>query len=133
MFTKVSELAVRCLTWDDSGLYACADQFIDGYNVGVSVDDGATFAPLSQQDSPCGPPDSCGAGTSIGDECPGRWPAESAELGAPISCDGESGGAGASSGSAGCRIEPLDNDGDRPGAGWIATLAGLGLLLRRRR
>lgn len=133
-FAKVSELHVRCLTWSDQGIFACTDQFLDGFNLGLSTDDGKTFTPLSETTSPCGPPTWCGADTTIGAECPGRWVQEKAELGAP-GCDDTTttttGGAGPppppADGGCSCRV-PRGAES----SGWIA-LAGLGLCLARRR
>lgn len=140
MFSKVNEIHVRCLTWVDSGIYACADQFIDGYNLARSDDGGQTFTPLSELGSPCGPPSQCADGTTVGEECPSRWPEEKLELNAE-DCDaagsGGGGGAGGGGGSGadgdgggcGCRVVgPRDE-----GAAWLAALALLGLARIRRR
>ena len=136
MFSKVNEIHVRCLTWVDSGLYACADQFIDGYNLARSDDGGQTFTPLSELSSPCGPPSECGEGTSVGNECPSRWPEEKLELNAE-DCDAGSGGAGAGGGGAGaddgggcsCRAVGYPS----APSPWLAALSLLGLVWRCRR
>jgi MYXO-CTERM domain-containing protein len=131
-FTKVSELHIRCLTWAERGIYACTDQFVDGYSLGLSEDDGVTFTPLAELGSPCGPPPSCGSETSTARECTARWPLEKQELNAQ-DC-----------GAAGAGGEPPPPDGEScscrtPGADARspALLAALGLALalgaRRRR
>jgi photosystem II stability/assembly factor-like uncharacterized protein len=85
MFEKTSDVHVRCLTWAAGGLYACTDEFKDGYSLGVSQDRGQTFEQIMHLSSPCGPLD-CPADSEVGSECPARWPAEQAELGAK-DCD----------------------------------------------
>ncbi len=143
VFDQVHPLHARCLTWHETGLYACSDQFADGYNVAVSRDGGATFEPLSQQSSPCGPPEACGQGSSVGDECPARWPTEQVELGAPESCSAGGGGSGGSgghpaeggspsSGSCGCEVLPSPDERHDPAPWWLA-IAGLGAAALRRR
>jgi hypothetical protein len=129
-FTKINELRVGCLTWDKSGLFACADEFVDGYTLGVSDDEGKTFTPLARLGSPCGPP-GCPADTSTAAECESLWPQEQKELNA-FNCDG-AGGAGeggggavppsASSGSCGCRI-PAASEEPQSEGGRIALLFG---------
>ena len=135
-FAQVNDVHVNCLTWHATGLYACTDQFEDGYNVAVSTDEGQTFNELSQLSSPCGPPEVCAAGSSIGDECTARWPEEQAELGAPETCleGGTGGGSGdTSSGSCGCRLEAHDEHADRDHAAWLVALLGAAAVAVRRR
>lgn len=141
-FTKVSELRIGCLTWVESGIYACADQFIDGFTLGVSTDDGETFTPLAELGSPCGPPPECPADSSTAELCIPAWPQEQKELDAQPTCDGgdaaASTGAGAgdpSSGSCSCHVVPTgerESPRDRTAA-WFVALLGLGLYGARRR
>jgi hypothetical protein len=117
MFTKVSDLHVRCLTWVESGLYACADEF--------------------KVDSPCGPVD-CPVETSAGRECPARWPSEQAELGAEDCATPASSGSTGSAGgttieSCDCRLPYRDTRERRRPLAWLAWVLGLGLLLVRRK
>ena len=81
MFTKRSTLHVGCLTWTDRGIYACGDEFKDGYTAAFSEDGGQTFTPLMNLSSPCGPLE-CPADTSVEAECNPRWAIERNELGA---------------------------------------------------
>ncbi len=113
-FSKVNEVRVGCLSWMPSGLYACADEFVDQYTLGVSRDEGVTFEPLARLGSPCGPPPTCGADTSTGRECVSRWPQEQLELNAG-DCEADGGAGGTpitepSSGSCGCRVPPHADD-----------------------
>ena len=84
-FVKVSELPVRCLSWQASGLYACAEEPSKGFSLGLSLDEGVSFEPLMRRASPCSALE-CSAPSSAASECPARWPQEAQELGAPLSC-----------------------------------------------
>jgi photosystem II stability/assembly factor-like uncharacterized protein len=136
-FSKINEISVRCLTWVESGLYACADQFTDGYNVALSTDAGETFSGISQMGSPCGPP-VCGETTSVGETCPGRWPEEKLELDAQ-DCDAGTGGAGTGGGGAtnagddggGCGCHAPGSS--RPARARWWSLVGLALAVSARR
>lgn len=132
-FVKVNEVHASCLTWTEAGLYACTDQFLDGFNVALSTDAGKTFTALSELGSPCGAPDWCGPSTAVGAECPGRWVQEKAELGAP-GCDEPGVG-----GAAPTPPPPPEDPGcgcSAPGtgrSGGLLAVAALALLARRRR
>lgn len=97
-FTQVGRLGVRCLTWTHEGLYACADELVDGFTAGVSVDDGETFSPILTLDRLCGPPPTCGRDGSTGAMCPALWGATARFLGIPSRCDADAGPAVGSSG-----------------------------------
>jgi hypothetical protein len=98
-FTKVSSIGARCLRWVTQGLYACADQTVDGFALGVSTDGGHTFQGLYHPKELT--PLACPAGTNAGDQCPAAWPAVEAVLGL-----GDSGMA-----------PPRDGGSSPPGAG----------------
>ncbi|MGK3993281.1 WD40/YVTN/BNR-like repeat-containing protein [Sorangium sp. So ce1024] len=152
-FTKVGSLGVRCLTWTARGLFACADEAVDGFTAGVSKDEGKTFSPLMTLDRLCGPPPGCAPESSTGQTCPGLWPVTARFIGATDACGagvpagdaggtgasaggGEAGGAAASGGEAsaggGCACEAAAGRG-RSGALLSGLLAAGGLLLRARR
>jgi hypothetical protein len=132
---------VGCLTWAESGLYACADQFVDGYTLGLSTDDGQTFTPLAELGSPCGPPPECAGDSSTAEECASRWPQEQKELNACLDGAGGGGGSAGTGGgdpgddSCGCRIvaDPGSDDTTRRLVAALTLLGGLGLALARRR
>jgi uncharacterized protein (TIGR03382 family) len=131
-FAKISEVHASCLTWTAAGIYACTDQFLDGFNVGLSSDDGKTFTPLSELGSPCGSPAWCAPSTIVGAECPGRWVQEKAELGAP-GCDDSTTGGGApppplDEPTCGCQSAAAGSAGAWPALALLATIVG-----RRRR
>ncbi|WP_437994935.1 hypothetical protein WMF26_26340 [Sorangium sp. So ce185] len=153
-FTQVGQLGVRCLTWTARGLYACADELVDGFSAGVSTDGGATFSPLMTLDRLCGPPAACGAEGSTGRTCPDLWPATASFVGAARSCEagaasggaagaggsaasadgGEAGvGAGGSGASAGGGCSCEASGGGRAGALAGCLVAAGGALLRARR
>jgi photosystem II stability/assembly factor-like uncharacterized protein len=79
-FEQLSCARLRCLSWSDSGLYACADEFEAGFLVGQSEDQGLSFSPLLHLSCVRGPL-ACAASTSVGAVCPQAWPAISEQLG----------------------------------------------------
>lgn len=127
-FKTVSSLRIGCITWDPAGLFVCADNFVDGFAVGVSQDDGQTFEPLMTLSSTCGPPAACGSDTSVGLECVPRWPAEQKELDA-FSCESAAvGGGEGSTGACGCDVLPPSRSAAADAWGW-RLFAGFVLLL----
>lgn len=88
-FEKVAELNVRCLTATDTALYACGDEFTDGFTVGVSKTQGATFEPLMHLNAPCGPL-VCGEGTAVQAQCSDAWGATQLVIGAEA-CESDAG------------------------------------------
>lgn len=97
-FTKVNDLGVKCLTWTADGLYACADEFVDGFTAGVSKDEGASFTAIMHLQNLC--PLTCPSGTSVTSECPAQWGAVALTLNAVCEETG-AGGAGGSGGAGG--------------------------------
>jgi MYXO-CTERM domain-containing protein len=87
---------VLCLTWDASGLYACADEFLQGFTAGKSTDQGKTWKSIMQLGDLCGPL-ACAATSSVGEQCPSLWSLTATTIDAY--CTGGSGGASASSSS----------------------------------
>jgi MYXO-CTERM domain-containing protein len=144
-FTRVSNVGVRCLTWSLSGLYACADEFVDKFTVGVSVDRGASWTPLMHLSNLCGPL-ACGAGSSTGKVCPPLWSTIKATINAQP-CDssaagplatgvtgagGSTGAGGGSSGGHGCSCRG-SAPGTEPLGMSLSLLAAAAFLVRRRR
>lgn len=80
-FASASATAVNCLAWGDGGLYACGIEAADGFTVGLSTDEGATFAPLHHLSELC--PLECPAGSTTATACDPLWPATVAELAVP--------------------------------------------------
>jgi MYXO-CTERM domain-containing protein len=145
-FTKVSTVGAKCLTWTSKGLYACGNEFTDGFTLGLSTDAGKSFTPLMHLQKLCGPLE-CGAETSAGKTCPTLWGATQLSLGG-ASCgpDGGAGGGdtgssssgdtsgGSSSGSEGCSCDVAGGaaSGLLPGLA-LAAAAALRASRRRRR
>jgi photosystem II stability/assembly factor-like uncharacterized protein len=144
-FTKASSVGAKCLTWSSAGLYACADEFLDGFTAGVSTDEGKTFTPIMHLSALCGPL-ACGADTSVGMMCPMQWPVTAATISA-TGCDEPDGGTSSSSSSSTSSSSSSGGGGADPGgcscayvspvanAAWMTSAAAalLGLAIRRRR
>ena len=96
-FTKVSTVGARCLTWTTAGLYACANEFTDGFTVGLSTNEGKTFTPVMHLQRNCGPL-ACGAATSTGKICPAQWGATQLAIGG-ATCEASGTSTGSSAGS----------------------------------
>jgi hypothetical protein len=80
-FEKIACDGHACLSWSEAGLFGCGDDKVDGFIVGRSEDEGATFE--RAVDLSCiGGPLACDGTTSIGAECPTAWPAVQTQLGA---------------------------------------------------
>jgi photosystem II stability/assembly factor-like uncharacterized protein len=141
-FTQASTVGVKCLTWSAAGIYACADEFVDGFTAGVSTDQGKTFTPIMHLAELCGPLE-CAADTSVGMTCTAAWPATQATIMAKP-CDG-SGGSGSTSGSgtggggsgggesSGCSCSLPAPEGSEAAAGAVVMLGIAGALARRGR
>lgn len=80
-FTRIAEVGVRCMTWSERGLYACADEFRDGFVVGLSGDGGQSFEPLLHLDGVCGPLE-CAPQSRVAAICEDQWGATQLTLGA---------------------------------------------------
>jgi hypothetical protein len=98
-FEKVSEVGVQCLAWSEAGVYACAGEFKDGFTIGLSRDQGASFSPVMHLPCVRGPL-SCAPDTEVGSACPAAWPA-TADVIDQDSCAPGAGGGGSSSSSTG--------------------------------
>lgn len=78
-FTKVSSVAARCLTWTSAGIYACGNQFVDMFTLGLSTDEGKTFQNIYNLPEIC--PVECPAGAPTPAACTSAWPPLAATLG----------------------------------------------------
>jgi hypothetical protein len=129
-FEKVSDVNVRCLTATDALLYACGDEFTDGFTIGVSTTQGSTWTPLMHLASPCGPLQ-CGDQTSVHEQCDKAWGATQLVLGAEA-CESDAGPspmpAPDPEGGCGCRAASTAGTGSAIGAA-----AGVVVAMWRRR
>lgn len=76
---KVSTVGARCLGWSAAGLYACGNEYPDGFTVGLSNDDGKTFKALNHL--PVLSPLACPSTTTTGELCGKEWPKVQATIG----------------------------------------------------
>lgn len=103
LFSPRAEKKVSCLTWHTSGLYACGNDFSDGFFIGRSDDEGTTWVPLVPRLRDVrGPLLTCPAESKYASTCPPLWPAQRAALGGadpdPLGGQGGTGGGGGSTG-----------------------------------
>jgi photosystem II stability/assembly factor-like uncharacterized protein len=137
-FTKVASIRVKCLLWTPDSLYACADEFKDGFQVGVSTNEGKTFTPFQHLQEVC--PLECPDGTKTAAECPKQWGAVSLTINAQPCGEAPSGGSSTGNGGAGggsgggndggCHI---GGGGAAGGALLLGAAAALAMARRRRR
>jgi hypothetical protein len=105
-FAQRADKKVTCLTWHETGLYACGNDFSDGFFLGRSDDDGASWIALVPRLRDVrGPLMTCAAGSSYATTCPALWPAQRAALGGadpdPLAGAGGSGGNAGTAGASG--------------------------------
>ncbi|GAC1300541.1 MAG: hypothetical protein NVS3B20_11880 [Polyangiales bacterium] len=62
----------RCLTWSSQGIYACGSEYPDGFTIGISKDEGKTFASLYRLNELTQL--QCAVGTQVTTFCPRDWP-----------------------------------------------------------
>ncbi|MCS6902538.1 MAG: hypothetical protein NZX77_22610, partial [Polyangiaceae bacterium] len=120
-FVQVSSIENACLTWTTAGLYACANPFKDGFAVGISFDEGASWQPLlASYTALTGPISGCPTDPSPAAVCAQEWAQLKATLGIG---EGGSGGTGASSGASGASPgrSPSSAGGTQPSADPDAT------------
>lgn len=78
-FERVTCSGVACLSWGEAGLLGCGDETSNGFTLGRSADDGASFEPMLH--ATCVAPASCPSDSSAGKVCPSAWPMVAAKLG----------------------------------------------------
>jgi hypothetical protein len=141
-FSRSFEGQVGCLVYSGSSLYVCGGQERDGFELGISNDDGATVAPVFRYGTVEGPLE-CPAGTPQALECAPQWTFACRGLGQCPHVDAgaaPSAGRGTSSGCCGSAT-PASNEPRTgtarldmlpgPGAGLI-TVGAIGASLLRR-
>lgn len=70
-FTRVHEGHVGCLTWTAAGLYVCTSEFYQGFELGLSKDEGQTVDAVMHL-AGIKEPLQCAAGTSVANSCDER-------------------------------------------------------------
>jgi hypothetical protein len=117
--------SLRCLTWAESGLFACAQESLDHWTLARSADDGQSFTPLWHVQDLV--PLECDASTSTGSACPRAWLDVSAQIGAELVPSGETSPTGGTPPPD--TAPPVKKDGGcAVGAGPGAPSPGLGVL-----
>ena len=133
--TAANIVSLRCLTWAERGLYACAQESLDNWTLALSTDQGQSFDPLWHVQDLI--PLECAASTSAGAVCPRAWLKIASRIGAelvPGESDPEPPAPKAK--DSGCALgESPVQRALSPAPLWFALLwpAFLGLALRRRR
>jgi hypothetical protein len=79
-FSRVGDGQVGCLRYAGNDLYVCGGQESDGYELGVSTDDGTTIAPVFQYGTVAGPL-ACAATTPQAKVCASQWTTACSGLG----------------------------------------------------
>ena len=126
-FSRAAALqSIRCLTWTERGLFACAQESLDQWTLALSSDDGQSFAPLWHVQDLV--PLECTPGSDVELSCPRTWLDIASRIGADL-VPGEPEAAPATrSNDSSCEMRarvPSE-------AGWSAlALAALLLLTRR--
>ncbi len=80
-FTRVrATVTVQCLRQHGGVLYVCADEVVDGYMLGSSVDGGDSFDALMSGRLFAGPSPTCTSATQVGMVCGPLWPMQRTTL-----------------------------------------------------
>ncbi len=83
VFQRAANVAsLRCLTWAERGLFACAQESLDGWTVGLSTDSGQSFAPRWHVQDLV--PLECASASSVGAVCEGAWLDIASRIGADL-------------------------------------------------
>jgi photosystem II stability/assembly factor-like uncharacterized protein len=82
-FEKIACRGPTCLSWTEAGLFGCGDNVADGFIIGRSNDEGATFERVVDLSCIRGPY-ACDASTIVGSECPLFWPTIRTQLNADV-------------------------------------------------
>jgi len=109
-FEKIACRGSSCLLRLEDELLGCGDDFVDGYIIGSSRDEGASFERVA--DLGCLPgPVACGAESGVGVACPAAWETVKKQIGAGVceprfvptdtACFAAGGEAGAGTGAGG--------------------------------
>ncbi len=74
--------SLRCLTWTARGLFACAQESLDGWTLALSTDAGQSFTPLWHVQDLV--PLACEASSTTGATCPRAWLDVASRIGADL-------------------------------------------------
>jgi photosystem II stability/assembly factor-like uncharacterized protein len=132
-FAPAAEIeSLRCLTWAQAGLFACAQESLDNWTLARSIDGGASFAPLWHLQDLV--PLECDAASSTGSVCPRDWLDVSAQIGAELvpSDDPPAPQPSPAAERDGCAVGDAGAGGRSLGLGALAALLGASALAARR-
>jgi MYXO-CTERM domain-containing protein len=139
-----SEIPVTCLALSGTTLFGCASDSTDGFAIGKSTDDGATWAPLLHLNQNIVGPAVCGSSSQVCTQCYSTWPTFAMQFGLPnqtapmcmdppaMQCTG-SGGAGGSGGTGGKGGGCSCSVGSVPGSLGLLPIVGVLIFFWRRR
>lgn len=129
VFNPAANVAsLRCLTWAERGLFACAQESLDGFTVALSNDGGRSFAPQWHVQDLV--PLECNPNTPVGTVCQRAWLDIASQIGAELVPGERPPASEAAAKEKGC-----DFTAGRQKVGMTAVTASLaifGLALRRR-
>ncbi len=128
-FEKVSTLPVQCLTWSNSGLYACMNETTQPFSVGLSKDEGKTFEPVYRQGCLQGTLHGCGPDSSVQKKCSVRWADNSRPIVAGKCGDEPSGGGSAAGGGGSPNGAEPDKSGSTSSCGMTRSGSGPSFLV----
>jgi photosystem II stability/assembly factor-like uncharacterized protein len=85
-FERRSDVGPSCLAWNAEGIYACSDQVMYPFSIGLSRDRAATFETLLRFESLCGST-ACAGNTQASMLCAPAWETVAVTLGATCRID----------------------------------------------
>lgn len=133
VFSRAAQLqSIRCLTWTERGLFACAQESLEQWTLALSSDMGQSFAGLWHVQDLA--PLECAVGSAVEAACPRAWLDIASRIGAEL-VPGESEPApppATRSESSSCALGSRVGSNLEGSGGLGAFMAAAALLLRRR-
>lgn len=125
-FERIACRGPSCLSWTAQGLFGCGTNSTDGFVLGASSDDGASFERVVDLSCVRGPL-ACDPDSSIGATCESAWPAIQLQIGAercapppaptPLDCEKETAGDGGAAGESAVEAGGTSGEGTVSDAG----------------
>ncbi|MCC7537838.1 MAG: hypothetical protein IT379_16560 [Deltaproteobacteria bacterium] len=112
---QILDLAIQCLAAREGELWVCADNYADGFALGVSTDGGDTFEPRFRYEELAGQV-ACAEGTRSAEVCPVAWRAISDIFGLDAGAGADDAGAGRPDATARDAGADAGRDGDASAA-----------------
>jgi hypothetical protein len=129
-FTRAAQIqSIRCLTWTERGLFACAQESLDQWTLALSSDLGQSFVPLWHvQDLE---PLRCASGSPVDAACQRTWLEIASRIGADLVPGQEDPAPAPRAPSSSCALRAAPGVGFSSAAPVLAAAAAL-LSMRRR-